>query len=196
MTDKPDRNAEQAESIEPNERATDPDAEDLAEDVNGSGASSEPSDAERLAAAERESKRHYDSYLRAQAELANVIRRHERDLGDRSRYEGEALIKDLLSVVDDLERALEHADAGAEGFAEGVKMVRDGLLAALEKHGVKRIETVGRSFDPAVHEAIAMVESADHEPNAVIEAHRAGYMLRDRLLRAALVVVAKGPSNS
>jgi molecular chaperone GrpE len=154
----------------------------------------EPTLEEQLSAALDEAKRNYDSYLRSQAELQNVLKRHERELGERSRYEGERLAKELLGVVDDLERALEHAGETGEGLVDGLQLVLKSLLTALENHGVERLESVGETFDPALHEAVAMVESTEHPAGSVMEQHRPGYRLRDRLLRAAMVVVAKAPA--
>lgn len=189
---------------DPKAQAPESQAEDTASDANGaSPAPSSEADAdapeltleEQLAAAREEAKRNYDSYLRSQAELQNVLKRHERELSERTRYEGEKLSRELLGVVDDLERALEHGDATAEGIVDGVELVRKSLVAALENHGVERLESVGEPFDPMLHEAVAMVESAEHPPGSVIEQHRPGYRLRDRLLRAAMVVVAKAPAD-
>ncbi len=151
---------------------------------------------ERLEAAEREASENYDRFLRTQAGLENLRKRHQRELAERTRYEGEMLIRDLLAVVDDLERALEHTGGEEQGLAEGVKLVYSGLLAALTKHGVERVEAEGCAFDPKLHEAVGTVETSDVEPNTVVQAHRAGYLLRDRLIRPAMVVVAKPPRNS
>jgi molecular chaperone GrpE len=150
---------------------------------------------EQLKAATDEAKRNYDSYLRSQAELQNVLKRHERELADRTRYEGQNLAKALLDVVDDLERALEHSDDGGSGLVDGVELVLKSLVAALENHGVERMDAKGQPFDPALHEAVAMLASAEAPAGTVIEEHRSGYRLRDRLLRAAMVVVAKAPGK-
>ena len=121
-----------------------------------------------------------------------VERSRERD--DAARYANEMLLKDLLPVVDNLERAVAHASGGGNGkpLVEGVEMVLRSLLDTLAKHGVSQMIAVGQSFDPAKHEAIAQVESEDHEPNSVVEELHKGYLLRERLLRPALVSVAKG----
>jgi len=144
-----------------------------------------------LAEARREAAENYDRYLRARAELDNVLKRHERNRLDNAKYAAEGLARDLLVVVDDLERALSHATEGDSGLARGVELVLKSMLSVLEKHGVERIEALGKPFDPAEHEAVAMVETAEHAPNTVIEEHRAGYRLGDRLLRPAMVAVAK-----
>ena len=148
---------------------------------------------EELAAKDLEAKTNYDRFLRQVAELDNLKKRMARDREDISRFANEALIKDLLPVVDNLERAVAHASGGGNGkpLVEGVEMVLKGLLDVLAKHGVTQISAVGEPFDPAKHEAMAQVESDSHEPNSVVEELHKGYTLRERLLRPALVSVAK-----
>jgi molecular chaperone GrpE len=149
---------------------------------------------QEVAAKELEAKQNYDRFLRQVAELENLKRRSAREREEVSRFANEALIKDLLSVVDNLERAVAHASGGGNGkpIVEGVEMVLKGLADVLAKHGVTQVSALGQQFDPAKHEAIAQVESDAHEPNSVVEELHKGYMLRDRLLRPALVSVAKG----
>ena len=146
-----------------------------------------------LAAKELEAKNHYDRFLRQVAELENFKKRSAREREEVSRFANEALIKDLLAVVDNLERAIAHASDGGNGkpIVAGVEMVLKGLLDALAKHGVTQISAIGQPFDPSMHEAMAQVESDAHEPNHVVEELHKGYTLRDRLLRPALVSVAK-----
>ncbi|MCW5890092.1 MAG: nucleotide exchange factor GrpE [bacterium] len=149
-----------------------------------------------LAAAREEARAANDRWVRERADLENVKRRAQRERGDAVRYGNEALVKDLLPVVDNLERALKATGAAAQGaLVEGVGMVVKSLLDVLERHGVTRIASHGAAFDPAHHEAVAHVESAEHPPNAVIEEHQPGYRLHERLLRPALVTVAKGNPN-
>lgn len=165
-----------------------------AEDV---AAADEPEDpAAALEAARAEAAANHDKYLRAHADLENIRRRHARELAERSRYEGERLITDLLPVIDDLSRALEAAGDNPAGVAEGVELVHKALVDALARHGVERIEAEGQPFDPTVHEAVAAVETGDAEPGTVIADHRAGYRLCDRLLRPAMVAVAKAPAET
>jgi molecular chaperone GrpE len=152
---------------------------------------------DELAQAKEAAETNYELYVRARAELENVVRRHERERGERAKYAAEALAKDLLPTVDNLERAIEHAtlSGGNEGgILEGVELVHQGLLSALEKHGIQRVEALGQPFDPTQHEAVAIVESGDAEPNTVVAEHRAGYRLAERLLRASMVAVAKAPA--
>lgn len=180
------------------EKAVTPPETDGAEE-SSAAESTEPTMEDQLAEAQKESAGHYDQFLRARAELDNVIKRHERERSDRAKYAAESLARDLLPVLDDLDRALEHAgddpgDGGAS-LAEGVVMVRSAMAEVLGRHGVERIETSDQAFDPAEHEAVATVESDRHRSGAVVEEHRAGYRVHDRLLRPAMVVVAKEPSG-
>ena len=148
---------------------------------------------EELAAKESEAKTNYDRFLRQVAELENFKRRSAREREDTTRFANEAIIRDLLPVIDNLERAVAHAAGGGNGkpIVEGVEMVLRGLLDVLSKHGVMQISAVGQPFDPSKHEAVAHVESDVHEANSVVEELHKGYALRDRLLRPALVSVAK-----
>lgn len=146
---------------------------------------------DELEAARREAAENYERFIRAKADIENLLKRHQRELSDRARYDGEALARDILQAVDDLERALQHADDSAAAVSGGVELVLKGLLAALQRNGVERIDAEGKLFDPAEHEAVAMVDSEDVPPNTVIQVFRAGYKMRDRLLRAAMVSVSK-----
>jgi molecular chaperone GrpE len=136
----------------------------------------------------------HDRVLRERAELENFKKRMQREKADALRFASEPLIRDLLPVVDNLERAVEHAGSG-QSVVEGVRLVLKSLQDILERHGVKRIEAVGAPFDPSRHEAMAQVESAEHEPNRVVAQHHSGYLLHDRLLRPALVSVSSRKSN-
>jgi molecular chaperone GrpE len=148
---------------------------------------------QQLEAKEQEAKTNYDRLLRQAAELENFKKRTIREREDSIRFANEALIKDLLPVVDNLERAVAHAQGGGNGkpLVEGVEMVIRGLLDVFNKHGVTQIEAIGQPFDPVKHEAMAQVESENHEPNTVVEEHHKGYLLHSRLLRPALVSVSK-----
>jgi len=150
---------------------------------------------QQLESKELEAKENYDRFLRQAAELENFKKRMAREREDAIRYANESLIRDLLPVLDNLERAVEHARGGGNGkpLLEGVEMVFKGLLDVLGKHGVKQISAKGEIFDPEKHEAITQIESDKHEPNTVVEEHHKGYYLLDRLLRPSLVSVAKTP---
>src|SRR5580765_4254917 len=140
---------------------------------------------QQLETKETEAKNYYERLLRQAAELENYKKRSGRERDDAIRYANESLLKDLLPVVDNLERAVAHAAGGGNGkpLVEGVEMVLKGLLDVLAKHGVTQISAVGQPFDPSKHEAMAQVESDSHEPNCVVEELHKGYALRDRLLR-------------
>lgn len=176
-----------AQPVEPAEEPALEDEAPVSEDpAAGSGG--------ELEAAREQAARNHEQYLRTLAELQNIQRRHERDRAELAKYAAEAVLRDLLPTVDDLERAIDHAGASGaargEGLVAGVEMVLKGLLAVLEKHGVKRIAALGRPFDPSQHEAVGMAEDTQAAPNTVVAEHRAGYTLGDRLLRPAMVVVA------
>jgi molecular chaperone GrpE len=151
---------------------------------------------EKLDAKEKEAKEHYERYLRQVAEVDNFKKRINREKEDAIRYANENLIKDILPVMDNLERAIAHAQGGGNGkpLVEGVEMVLRGLLDVFGKHGVVQVPAVGEVFDPGKHEAMAQVESSQYEPNTVVDEHHRGYLLRDRLLRPALVTIAKAPA--
>jgi len=152
---------------------------------------------QQLAAKDQEAKDNYDRYVRQIAEAENFKKRNARERDDAIRFANEMLLKDLLPIIDNLERAIAHAASGENGkpLVEGVEMVLRGFLDVLSKFGVSPIVAVGEPFDPSKHEAIAQVVSDVHEPNVIVEELHKGYMFRDRLLRAALVSVAKAPKT-
>jgi molecular chaperone GrpE len=148
---------------------------------------------QQLNVKEEEAKNNYDRYVRQVAELDNFKKRAAREREESTRYANESLVRDLLPVIDNLERAISHGSSGGNGkpLVEGVDMVLKGFLDILSKHGIQSVAAVGLTFDPAHHEALAQVESTEHQPNTVIEQHQKGYLMRDRLLRPALVTVSK-----
>jgi molecular chaperone GrpE len=137
-----------------------------------------------------------DRWLRERADLENFKRRAVREKQDAVRFGSEALLKDLLPVIDNLHRALAAARTGRENdpIVDGVELVLRGFDEVLERHGVKVVPAHGEPFDPNRHEAISHVES-DAPANTVIDEHQRGYVLHDRLLRPALVTVGKGPRS-
>ena len=136
-----------------------------------------------------EAKKYQDLYLRERADLENFKRRMLREKAEALRFAVEPLVRDLLAVVDNLERAVSHAGEGETLVVEGVRLVLKSLYEVLERHGITRIDATGKPFDPAHHEAIARVDSPDHEPNQVVAQHQSGFLLHDRLLRPAMVSV-------
>jgi len=138
-----------------------------------------------------------DRVLRALAETENVRRRIERTADERVKYANEALMRDLVPVIDNFDRALAAARAAgsAATVVEGVELIQRELLRVLERHGVLRYSAVGQPFDPARHEAIARVVSADTAPGTVVSETAPGYLVNGRVLRAALVAVAAAPDE-
>ena len=140
----------------------------------------------------RERDDYYDRWLRKTAEFDNYRRRVERERRDRADQAVVNLIQELLLVVDDFDRALTvdgGDDAGA--YRKGVELIHGKLHDLLRREGVKAIEVLGADFDPNVHQAVMHEMSPDHREGEVIGELRRGYMINDRLLRAAMVKVAK-----
>jgi molecular chaperone GrpE len=130
--------------------------------------------------------------MRVAADLENFRKRAHREKDELRRYGIDKVVLELLPVLDNLERALEHsqsADAGT--IVDGVRMVHRQFVGALRKHGVEGFESKGEKFDPQKHEAIQQLESAEHETGTILEQYQKGYYLHDRLIRPALVVVAR-----
>ena len=148
--------------------------------------------AARIAELEAEAQTLRDERLRALAEVENMRRRAERERGEASRYGATGLARDLLGVADNLRRAL--ASGGGEGLLEGVEMVERELGAAFARHNIARIEAEGERFDHNRHQAMFEVETADAEAGTVVQVVQEGYLLHDRLLRPAMVGVAKAPA--
>ena len=133
----------------------------------------------------------HDRYLRTLADFENFRRRAEREKGDFHRYALSGVIKDLLPVLDNFDRALEHAEEG-DDFHKGVLMIYKQLFDVLRKSGVRTIEETGVPFDPNIHEAVIREEDPTVPSHTVTALLQKGYFLHDRLLRPALVKVAVG----
>lgn len=138
-----------------------------------------------------------DQLLRTAADFDNYRKRSRRDVDDAHKKGSEEMLRTLLPVFDNLERAVVHAEQGndAKAIGEGVRMVLKQFTEQIGKVGIKRVVGVGQPFDPLVHEAIQQVETADHPAGTVVAEVQPGYMLGDRLLRAAMVVVARPPAK-
>jgi len=139
----------------------------------------------------------HDRLLRLQADFENFRRRALRDREEALHFGSQNLVKDLLPVVDNLGRAIDHArqseGGDLQGLLQGVDLVWRGLEGILSKHHVQEIEALGRPFNPALHEAMAQIPDASVEPNTIVEVLQKGYQLRERLVRPARVVVARAP---
>lgn len=139
----------------------------------------------------------HDRLLRMQADFENFRKRAQRDREEALQFGAQILVKDLLSVVDNLARAIEHArkseGGDLEGLLQGVELVRRELDAVLAKHHVQEVEALGQTFNPALHEAMAQLPNASVAPDTIVEVLQKGYQLRERLIRPARVIVAREP---
>lgn len=160
-------------------------------------ASSEPVAADPLEAAKAENVKLRDQLLRTAADFDNFRKRSRRELGDMEKRAREDLIKDLLPVFDNLERATAHAETATDvkALADGIGLVMRQFTDALSKIGIERIKAQGTTFDPTFHEAVQQFETTEHPPGTVIHEVQAGYKQGDKLVRPAIVVVAKAPPN-
>ncbi|MBF0495468.1 MAG: nucleotide exchange factor GrpE [Deltaproteobacteria bacterium] len=149
--------------------------------------------ATQLAVKEEEAKSNYDRFLRVSAEFENFRRRSERDKVENIKFANGEIIKKLLPIVDNLERAVDHAgnDGVPENLMAGIVLTLNELNGLLEKFGVKSISAVGEKFDPQFHEAIAQEMNNTQEDNTVVKEYERGYLLHDRLIRPSKVVVSK-----
>ncbi len=160
----------------------------------------EPAEADdALALAQREAADARDRALRALAELENYRRRADKERQDTAKYAVAAFARDVLPVVDNLRRALDtvtadarKAEPGLDALAAGVELTERELLTAFERHGIVKVDPKGEAFDPNLHQAMMEIEDPSVAPGTVVQVMQAGYTLHDRLLRPALVGVAKG----
>jgi molecular chaperone GrpE len=154
-----------------------------------------PTPEARLAEVQAEAARLRDQLLRTAADFDNYRKRARRDQDDERRRGRESLLKDLLPVFDNLERAVTHAEGAPEAKAvsDGLRMVLKQFVDTLDRSGIKRVPTVGLPFDPTKHEAIQHLESTEHPAGVVLVEVQPGYAIGESLVRAALVVVSKGP---
>jgi len=152
----------------------------------------------QLAAKEEELKALNDKYLRLAAEFDNYKRLAQRDQRDQIRFGNEQLLKELLPVVDNLERAIKAArdSKGSDGLVQGVDLTLKQLNGALGRFGVQPIPTVGEAFDPSGHQAVATVPSDQVPEKHVVEEFQRGYRLHDRILRPTMVTVSKGTGSN
>jgi molecular chaperone GrpE len=147
----------------------------------------------RLEAKEQEAKETYDRLLRVSADFENYKKRSARETEEFRKYANQTLLKEMLSVVDNLELAINssnHRKKADKNLIEGLNLTLNEILRVFEKFNVKPIEAQGQTFDPAFHEAVMREETDDFPENTVISEFQKGYLIHDRLLRPAMVVVA------
>jgi molecular chaperone GrpE len=145
---------------------------------------------EQLRKAEQEAAEHRDAWLRARAEADNIRKRAQVEITNANKYAVEEFATQLLAVKDSLEAALIAENPSVESMKSGVELTLKQLAAVFERFHVSEINPVGQKFDPHRHQAISTVES-DEEPNTIVQVLQKGYLLRDRVIRPALVTVAK-----
>lgn len=177
---------------EPTQLTDLPPVEELKETVEKEG---KPEIETRLQEKEQEAKENFDRYLRLSAEMENFKKRAEKEKAETYKFANENLVKDLLPVLDNLERAMEHGrDAeNSKALLEGIEMTQKGFWAVLEKYGITLVDAMGAEFDPNHHEAIMVQEDAQSPPGVVITQIQKGYRLHNRLVRPAMVIVSKKP---
>lgn len=202
MSKPQDDNNVPAESQAPEDQAARPEAEVAAPGGETNEAAAAPSEAARLEELERQLAEAKEQVLRALAEAENVRRRAQREVEDAGKYAITRFARDLLSVADNLGRALsslpadkDTLDPVAKNVLIGVEATERELKAAFERHGITRIDPLGEAFNPEFHQAMMEVPSAELQPGTVAMVMIPGYMLKDRLLRPAMVGVAKAPAE-
>ncbi len=147
-----------------------------------------------LESMEQESKDSHDRFLRVSAEFENYKKRAAREMNDFRKFANESFVKAMLPVVDNLDRAIESSsddDHSNSSVVEGVNMTLKEILKIFEQFGVKPFASLGKTFDPALHQAVMQEESDDHPEKTILNELEKGYMMHDRLLRPAMVVVSK-----
>lgn len=152
----------------------------------------------QLEAREQEAQENYDRLLRVSAEFENYKKRTTRELEEFRKFANQSLIKELLSVVDNLELAMNSTNGHEkidQGLLQGLEMTHREILKVFEKFNVKPIEAKGEVFDPTFHEAVMQEETDEYEANTVINELQKGYLIHDRLLRPSMVVVARSKTN-
>lgn len=181
------------------ENLTETDAQDNLEDVIDAGAESSGDEAvEHVAevdALKAEKEKIYDQYIRAVAEVQNVTRRAEIDVAHAHKFALDKFVKDLLPIIDAMELEMKAVDENSseelKRFREGSQLMYKMLLGVCEKYGVKQINPEGEKLNPEYHQAISMIPHDGYETNQIITVAQNGYLLNDRLIRAAQVIVAQ-----
>lgn len=152
---------------------------------------------ELLEKARKEAEKNYDFFLRSQAEMENLKKRHQKEKNEWRLFANEKLIKELLPAIDNLRKAIEHThgDNSLDALREGLELTLKGLMGALINAGLEEVETGGEIFDPCFHEAISMQENTGYKDGEIIQELQKGYVLNQRLIRPALVIVNKGTTG-
>lgn len=177
------------------ETGDDQDAQDASEGekADGQPESSETTEekADSVKTAEQQKKEDDEKYMRLMAEFQNYKKRVAKEKQDIQSFANEKIITELLEVLDNFERSLEHSSDADENYVKGMEMIFQQLKTAMEKAGLKEIQALGEDFDPAVHNAVMQEESDELESGKVSKVLQKGYKLNDKVIRAAMVAVAK-----
>lgn len=176
-----------------------PAGDERADDEKGSPAGARPVEAAPEAKGAEDAARAVEEWrsraYRAAADLENTRKRFAKEREDLKKYAVESLLRDLLPVADNLQRAVAHAGDDEGPLAQGVQMVLRQLLSTLERHGATPFDPQGEPFDPQYHEAMTQIPRDDVDPGTIVEVFQQGWMLHDRLARPAMVVVARRPDE-
>jgi molecular chaperone GrpE len=197
------RKSKKQEKPEAEELATDETSQAVAEDTGAVEAEVEPLDPlaelrQELEDAQVATAQNWDLYLRERADLENFRKRAQRDKEEAIRFANDRLLKEVIPVLDNLERAVEHSSQNgteSEALLEGVNMTITMFAKVLSDFGVKPVAALGEPFDPNFHQAMGQVETDEQPVNTVVNEFQKGYLLNDRLLRPSLVMVAKAPTG-
>ena len=153
--------------------------------------------AEEIAQLKAEVRENYDKYLRTLADLENVKKRAVKERSDILKYAGENLARDVVDVLDDLDRALAAETVGTlEDFLKGVALIRDRFVTILDQHSIRPQTSLGKEFNPLEQQALATVPTTDHPPGIVIQEFKKAYLFKDKLLRPGQVVVSSKPADA
>jgi len=147
----------------------------------------------RVKEVQKTADKNFDLYVRSQAEIDNLKKRFQRDKAELYKFSNESLIKNLLSVGDNLEKAIAHSenDNSLDALREGVELTLKGLMDTLEREGLESVKALDEPFDPNFHEAVSELKDNSVKPGTVIQELQKGYILNQRLIRPAMVIVSK-----
>ena len=151
----------------------------------------------KLTDTREEAEKNYDLYTRTYAEMENIKKRGIKEREELAKYANESIIKEILPVIDNLDKAISHAqnDENSSALVEGLELTRDGLMKALEKAGLKEVEALGKPFDPNFHESVSQQIDDTVAPGHVIMELQKGYLLNGRLMRPSMVVISQGKAT-
>ncbi len=151
----------------------------------------------RLKESEEQAQKNYDLYMRTYAEMENVKKSGIREREELAKYANESLIREILPVIDNLDKAISHAqnDENATALIEGLELTRDGLMKILERAGLREVEALGKPFDPNFHQSVSQQVDDTVDPGHVLVELQKGYVLNGRLLRPSMVVISQGKAE-